>query len=41
VALVFDDEVLDAAAGLPAEPHDIAVDAVATPRRWLRVTPPV
>lgn len=48
VALVFDDEVLDAATtALPGEPHDVLVDAVATPRRWLalgpaaRVTPPV
>ncbi len=38
VAAVHDDEVLDAAVEcLPSEPHDLGVDVVATPSRWLRL----
>lgn len=38
-ALVHDNEVLDAAIEpVPAEPHDVPVDAVVTPHRCLRLT---
>ncbi|WP_298801840.1 5-formyltetrahydrofolate cyclo-ligase [uncultured Pseudokineococcus sp.] len=38
VALVHDDEVLDAAVEpVPAEAHDVRVSHVATPGRWMRV----
>ena len=38
-AVVHDNEVLDAAIEpIPAEPHDIPVQAVITPRRCLRLT---
>lgn len=39
IAIVHDGEVLDAAVEpIPVEPHDRPVDAVATPRRCLRIT---
>jgi 5-formyltetrahydrofolate cyclo-ligase len=39
-ALVHDSEVLDAAIEpVPAEPHDLPVDAVITPDRYLRLPP--
>lgn len=38
-AVVHDNEVLDAAVEpIPAEPHDVPVDAVVTPHRCLRIT---
>lgn len=40
LALVHDSEVLDAAVEpVPAEPHDMPVDAAVTPHRCLRVSP--
>jgi 5-formyltetrahydrofolate cyclo-ligase len=39
LAVVHDSEVLDAAVEhIPAEPHDIPVDAIVTPHRCLRLT---
>ena len=40
IALVFDDEVIDVAAGpgVPTEPHDCRVDIIITPQRILRVS---
>lgn len=38
LAVTHDDEVLDDRY-LPAEPHDVPVHAVLTPRRWIRFSP--
>jgi 5-formyltetrahydrofolate cyclo-ligase len=35
LALVHDEEVLDAATPVPADPHDIAVHGAITPTRWM------
>ena len=40
IALLFDDEVVDVAAGpgLPSEPHDRRVDVIVTPQRTMRIS---
>lgn len=35
LALVFDEEVLDPATPIPADPHDVAVHGAVTPSRWM------
>jgi 5-formyltetrahydrofolate cyclo-ligase len=39
LALVHDEEVLDASTPIPADPHDIAVHGAVTPTRWMFFRP--